>query len=184
MRPRRLAAWLAAASLLAAGSGCINPFDPAADVEISIIESGSTGGEVIVRSSQLSGSTLPIGNWVVTVNFDLHNKVSVTFHSVEIVYTDSFGNQVTAYKSLGGRRYQEDYRMLAPTDNTGNFVQYGRVARRWQDAVYLVDRNVVSELQSASYPADHVMFATICYRGEDDNGHDVKVCGSIPIKYQ
>ena len=176
---RRLAA-VAIAALLAAG--CNNPFDPKADVELTDMTDNGNYTEVRVFQTDVpgGGQPLPLYLWAVRCQFVVKNLVGVNLTSVDITYTDLNGNEVTAYKTTGGRHFKFAYR-LSPVSNNGSTDAgeglYSTVT------IYLVDRNVITELQSPAYPSDHFMFAAVTFRGEDDNGHDVKLTGRITIKY-
>src|SRR6185436_18733619 len=114
---RRLAA-ISVAELLAAG--CNNPFDPKADVELTdmIDNGGSTEVRVFQTDVPGGGQPLPLYLWAVRCQFVVKNLVGVNLTSVDITYTDLNGNEVTAYKTTGGRHFKFAYR-LDPVSNNG-----------------------------------------------------------------
>ena len=176
LRPaRRLPALLLA---LAALAGCNNPFDPKSDVELAEL----APHDIIIYQTQIpgGGAALNLNDWTVLAEFVVNNKVGVNLTSVDITYTDLNGNEVTAYKTTGGRHFKFAYR-LEPVTNNDRF-DFGEGLSS-AVTLYVVDRNVITELQSPAYPSNHFMFAAITFRGEDDNGHDVKLTGTMTIKY-
>jgi hypothetical protein len=178
---------LALAATLA--TGCRNPFNPSSDIELATFSAVNYSDEIIIYPSQISGGngTLPIDNWVADAVFVIKNKVAATITSVNIVYTDSNGNQVTAYKATGGKTFKTTLRLHPMNDdnNAGGFGYqngYGEGEGTVMQ-VYMVDRQVINEITAPSYPANKFMFAIITFRGEDDNGYDFKLTAKIGIKY-
>jgi len=169
------------AALLVAG-GCRNPFDPSADIELARIYVQFSGATsiAIYQSQDLQNLTQLTSAWRWTVNCHLvyKNKVSAYIDSVNITYTDSAGNAVTSYKSIGGRSFRVTFRIEGVRDNTSTDESEGGATTL---SLNVVDRRVIDELISPSYPSDKVMFANIVLRGEDANGYDLRLEGRIAI---
>ena len=110
--------------------------------------------------------------------FRIENKVGVVLKSVNTVYTDYDDSPVTVYGETG-----REYGMLVrldPIDRNSTGTSVNRTV-----TLYIIDDSVVRELMSPSYPsspASKVMFANITFRGEDDNGYDVRLTARITIK--
>jgi len=170
-------------------AGCRNPFNPSADIELAQLVAVNYADEVVIYPSQLSGggSTLPIDQWVADAQFVIKNKVSATITSVNIVYTDLNGNEVTAYKATGGKTYKTTLRLHPMWDdnNSGGFSYSGGFSEGEGTLmqIYIVDRQVINEITAPGYPADKFMFAVVTFRGQDENGYDFKLSAKIGIKY-
>lgn len=167
--------------------GCRNPFNPSADIELASFRANSFADEIIIYPSQLTGGsgTLAIGNWEASATFVIKNKVGATITSINIVYTDYAGNEVTVYRATGGKTFKTVMR-LHPMNDDNNAANYGNNQGEGNGTilpVFMVDRQVISEITAPGYPADRFMFAIITFRGEDDNGYDFKLSAKIGIKY-
>ncbi len=187
MHTRNFAVGFGILAVLVLSCGCRNPFDPQVDIELERIFVGSQFNpehEIAVRSTE---TTPPIDFtiWIVNVDFLIRNKVGVTLRSINIVYTDSDNNPVTVFDA-DGRTFKILAR-LDPLQDTG-FGAYGSAGstsgegRTTTIRIFVVDANVITAFQSPTYPIDKVMFATLTFRGVDDNGYDVKLSGRITIK--
>lgn len=176
MRPRAILALTVAAAAL---TSCRNPFNPSADIELTRMT--ANGGQCIVirQANDLSNpSSIPYWNWVVNCHFTYKNKVSAVITSITITYSDSENNPVTAYKSIGGRSFKTSFRI----EGTASIATWDETEGAASDiGVWVVDRRVIDEITSPSYPSDKVMFANVIFRGQDANGYDVRLEGRISI---
>jgi hypothetical protein len=169
----RIAAAFLPVVLLA--TGCRNPFDPSCDVEFTALIAGNMNS-VFIYSYQIPGSgTINFDPWKVTAQFLVRNKVAAL-----ITYTDLDGNEVTAYKATGGRSFRTTFRLAPMTSNSPASQGEGTETTI---SLYVVDKKVLDELLSPSYPTNKFMFANIVFRGEDENGYDVRLEGRIAIYY-
>ncbi len=170
----RIAAALFMAAALA--TGCRNPFDPDCDVELTSL--AANGHYIVIFSGSIpSSGSINFDPWKATATFTVKNKVSAVITSVSISYTDLDGNPVTAYKATGGRSFKTTFRLPGVTGNNQGEGQQTSIE------LYVVDKKVLDELQSPSYPTNKFMFADIVFRGEDENGYDIRLEGRIAIYY-
>ena len=173
-------------ALTLAAAGCRNPFNPSCDIELAEFKADSYADEIIIYPSQLSGGgNLQIANWRATATMVIRNKVAATLTSVNIVYTDLDGTEVTTYKTSGGKSFKVNLRLAPMSDNNnpggGSGHQEGSGSTV---TLYMVDRQVINEITAPGYqPGNKFMYATVTFRGEDDNGYDFKLVGKIGIKY-
>lgn len=172
---------LAGLALLLTG-GCRNPFEPSSDIELARLQSNGTGSgaTILVHANDAAQTQLNLNLWKVSVRVVIRNKVDVYLTSASITYTDYDGNEVTSYRSIGGRNLKFTVFCRGVTDDTA----FGETEGAAKDFdLYVVDANVIRELRSPSYPDTNVMFANIVIRGEDANGYDVRLEGQITIQY-
>lgn len=175
-KARRLAALLAIAASAAAFTGCRNPFLPSADIQISnitfpgVTSGAGTATEMVVYSS----ITPDYYSYRVSVDFLSLNKVEVNLTSVNIFYTDLSGNPVTAYSTSGGRTIKLMNRLYPLTSNDPN-------GNPTTITLLALDTRVYQELQSPTLLPKYII-CTMTFRGEDENGYDVKLTGQFTIK--
>ncbi len=163
-------------------AGCRNPFSPSADVEL-IRMSGNRGYNEIQVEQETTLNEGHFQGWRAFALFIVRNRVGVNIRSVNIVYTNMAGEEVTPYRTSGGKSYKLSARLepvpdqQAPT-NYGATGTYGM--ERTLD-VYVVDRKVYETLENMP-GTNLVIIAHVTFFGEDDNGYDVKLSSSISIK--
>jgi hypothetical protein len=170
----------AAAGLLLLAAGCRNPFNPSADIEMYELEPS----ELVIQKSDVPTTGTPwYPNWSVTCRFLIRNKVGVNIKSVNLVYTDVAGNLVTAYRLTGGKNYKMAAR-LTPVNRDGDIIWGVEAEGIGTDlSIWAVDRNVIEEIVAES-GNNRVIVLHITFRGEDDNGYDVKLSGEVNIRGQ
>lgn len=183
MSSRRATAPVLAAALLGAllATGCRNPFMPSSDVTLNAIgiNSSNLGGidyplvEMPVFAADFAGVNANYDPYRIFVAFEVHNKVAVTIYSVNIAYTDLAGNPVTVYASTGGKFIKLQARLSSVTDNTGG--------NGTMIVLSVLDRYVVAQLEDPAFTPKYIN-CELTFRGEDDNGYDVKLAGKFSIK--
>ena len=169
----RIAATVALATIL---GGCINPFNPSARVELASITANGSTSELIAQYADLTRTTINYNLWTVSCHVVVKNTVAVNLSSVNIMYTDIEGNPVTAYATSGGR----NYRMMARIEglNGGNMNYTTAEGNAADIGVQLIDYVVLTELVQGA----KILYVTITFMGQDDNGYDVKVSGTVTIR--
>ena len=172
-KARRLGIFLAVWASVMAFSGCRNPFLPSSDVQIGSIDFPG----IFLSPSEMSvfntGSP-NLNDYRVQVVFWILNKVGVNITSVNIYFTDIAGNPVTPYKDSGGKTMRLMTRMAPPTSNDPNGNTYGIT-------LLALDRTVWDTLADPTLLPKYI-YCTITFRGEDDNGYDVKLSAQFTIK--
>ena len=167
---------------LALTLSCRNPFNPAAEVELvqmTTVANFVEEWEILIYSGCCSaGSPIDYTQWQVTATFVIKNKVGVVLNSVNIIYTDYDGNPVTLYKDTGGR----NFKIIARLDPVQAGPEFDfNEGHQNLVTLFVVDPQVIAEFQAATL-SPQVMFATVTFRGVDDNGYDVKLSGKMTIK--
>ncbi len=176
---------LAAAVLaLASASGCRNPFEPSADIELVALEwNNGPNSVILVGQTDAAATPLNLNIWRARARVVVRNKVDVLISSASITYTDYDGNEVTAYRNIGGRVLKFTQWCRGVTDNSEFSDGDGEVeGRQTTIDMYIVDNVVIQELRSPAYPTNGFMFAHVVLRGEDVNGYDVRLEGMITIQ--
>ena len=168
--------------VLSLAGGCRNPFNPAAEVELaSMTTQFGNEWEIFLFSGCCSGgTTINYSTWEVDCSFVVKNKVGVRLTDVNIIYTDFQGNQVTLYKDSGGRNFKFLARLEPLSAGPGFNFPFGE-GQNSVIPMFVVDPQVIAEFQAGTL-APQVMFATITFRGVDDNGYDVKLAATMTIK--
>jgi len=167
--------------------GCRNPFNPSADIELVEVTNTNTENNPNVARAELwvncraimtSGTTINYTHYKSTLHFVVKNKVIVTIRRIRMVYTDPLGNEVTAYKNVGGRTFNSLYRFTFSTNNnyTSDW-QYGEGAVNSID-LFPLDSKVIEAIDG--YPHD-IMYVTFTVYGDDDNGYDVRLSATATI---
>lgn len=178
----RLISACGVAGALLLPAGCRNPFNPSSDIQLVEIntsegaEWGTTYMEIGIYSNQVNTTPIDFTRWPVRFYFRIENKVGVTLRRMNVVYTDYDSKPVTVYGAAG-----RDSELLLRLDGIDRNA-VGTTATTWTIIFYIIDDSVLRELMSPSYPPDKVMIANITFRGEDDNGYDVRLSGSTTIK--
>lgn len=178
---------------VAMAGGCRNPFNPSADIELAEItcsnkDTSSNDNKVQVTRPSLwinctylkTLSTIDYTQYTATMNFVVKNKVIVTIRRISMVYTDPLGNEITLYKNVsGGRTFSTLYRFSFPANNNSGSGSYGEgVANSIE--LYPIDSKVYETIKA--YPYD-TMYVTITAYGDDENGYDVRLSGTVTITF-
>jgi hypothetical protein len=175
---------VAAAGLLLLAAGCRNPFNPSSDIELYELTPGNGMADLVIQKSDVPTTGTPsYGNWSLNCRFLIRNKVGVNIKSVNLVYTDVAGNLVTAYRLTGGKNYKLAAR-LTPVNRDSEIIWGSEGEGTGTDiSIWAVDRNVIEEMVAMS-GSNRVIILHVTFRGEDDNGYDVKLSGEVPIRGQ
>ncbi len=165
-------------------AGCRNPFNPSSDIELAQLRSNGNGvgDDITIQSADLNVPNPFYARWAAIAGFVIKNKVAATLTSVNIVYTDYYGNEVTAYTTTGGKTFKL-VRRLTPMDDRNAVSSYNPNYGEGSGTdltIYPIDPLVKATFTPSYTPK--FMLATITFRGEDDNGYDWKLVGSIGIK--
>lgn len=182
----RRTAPLASALVLVLVTGCRNPFEPSSDIELTTITASGWGGgqnngsTVLVHATDAASATVDLNRWRTSIRVVIRNKVDVYLTSASIVYTDLDGNEVTSYRSIGGRNLKFTI-FCRGVQGSGEFDETEGSGTTFD--LFIVDVAVLRELQSPAYPDTNVMFANLVLRGEDANGYDVRLEGQLTIQY-
>jgi hypothetical protein len=171
-KARRLAALLAIAISLVPLGGCRNPFLPSTDISIPGIEFPGIGSTP--EMTVFAATTVDYYMYRTTVYFTIHNKVDVVISSANITYTDLAGNPVSAYAATGGKNVKLKCRLYAPLTNDPN----GNITAL---TLLALDTRVYEALQDPTLSPKYII-CTMTFRGEDDNGYDVKLTAQFTIK--
>jgi len=172
-KARRFIAFFAAMAFATAFSGCRNPFLPSADIQVDSINFLGDFSEL--QEMPVFAATTDLNIYQVKVSFWLRNKIDVKITSVNIFYTDLAGNPVTVYATTGGRTMKLQSRLYAPTN-------YDATTRTTPDITLLaLDRRVFDALLDPTLTPKYIL-CTMTFRGEDDNGYDVKLSTQFTIK--
>jgi hypothetical protein len=173
-RPARLAALGLAVAGMTILTGCRNPFLPSSDVDTGYLGSANMENtrEIPVFATDF-GSSPNYYKYRLTVNFFVKNKVGLSITSVNMTYADMSGNPVTAYKASGGKTMKFMARLNGAVDNTNP--QYTTLE------LLVIDSKVIETLQDPVLNPKY-MNCTLTFRGEDDNGYDVKLTQQFTIK--
>lgn len=168
--------------VLALAYSCRNPFNPAAEIELVRMTAQTSfqdEWEILIFSGCCGGAgMINYQEWEVISYFVIKNKVGVTLTNVNIIYTDYQGNPVTLYQNSGGRNFKFIAR-LSPVAAGPQF-DFNE-GQQTLIPLFVVDPQVIAEFQAGTL-APQVMFATVTFRGVDDNGYDVKLSGTMTIK--
>jgi len=164
-------------------AGCRNPFLPDSDISISGVEMPTMSSLYYLPEMPVFAADFPAGspgnysNYMVRVNFRIINRVGVSLSSVNMVFTDTAGNLVTSYATSGGKTVKLMTR-LEPADMS--VANYPGGAVIGIDFLVL-DRRVVETLNDPNLQPKY-LYCTLTFRGEDDNGYDVKLTTQFSIK--
>jgi len=169
----RLIAFAASMAAVVLISGCRNPFLPSADISISNI---SAAESALLNSAELPvyNSTPNYYSYRVRVDFLLLNKVGVNITSVNIFYTDQYGVPVSDYKKSGGKNLKLRQHMTPPANNDPN-------GRTESIELLVLDPQIYTAILEPTLTPKYIL-ATMTFRGEDENGYDIKLTAQITIK--
>lgn len=191
MTVRRLSRAAAAAAACLAGVSCQNPFDPKADLRMIRFDANAGTYATFARNSAWSGGsdasmfvTMVIGNW---------SSVQVSLTSYTVVYRQIGaqvppspcpqppGNPICILGGAAGRTFPMTNHVGGLTDDkSGNgFVQADvRIRPVSFELLNYIVGGAGAATVNGGIDMDIVLF------GEDHNGHDVKVAGTLHLEVQ
>ncbi len=176
----------AAATALLLATGCRNPFLPDADISISGITMPTMTYIANLPEMPVFAFDFPSGspgqytNYMVRVYFQLVNRVGVSITSVNMVFTDTAGNMVTSYAAVGGKTVKIMTR-LEPIDQSSGVAPNSPGGALIGLDFLVLDRRVIETLSDPNLQPKYLL-CTLTFRGEDDNGYDVKLSTQFSIK--
>ena len=174
-KPFRIAALAMALAGTATLAGCRNPFLPSSDVETAYVylNGVSESREIPVFKIDFPAADPKYFKYRLTVTFAVNNKVGISLTSVNMSYADSNGNPVTSYKTSGGKTLKFMARLNGAINNTGPGYSYVELL--------VIDSKVIEALDDPVLSPKYIT-CTVTFRGEDDNGYDVKLTEQFTIK--
>lgn len=166
-------------------SGCRNPFVPASEVSLvrltaleTVLGRTEYVPEVEVQFQSTTLDKTDLQGWMVYAHFLVSNRVGVNLSRVNIVYTNVLGQEITQYRTSGGKSYKIMARLEPVSSQTVPYAREGYA----RGIVSIIPISVVDNLVFSELSLSNVIFAHVTFWGEDDNGYDVKLSSQITIK--
>lgn len=182
-----------AAILLLAASGCINPFDPKANVRLWRFEVNGNATQLVVQIVQANAINLIAGPPTVSaVVLNESTSVGVIFDSYTVVYrqnaaqtgtcTQPPGSPICSLGGAAGRRFALHWH-LAPVNT--NPVGSGGATTAWTSLslpLSVITAELLQYIASNQTTINGGIDMDITLSGTDHNGHDVKAGGTCHIE--